>query len=309
MKKMFVSLVALFSLFACQMEKYDLLGIEGVDVTIRMPETYFSGGFDSVRIDNNRLVGENWEYLENNDTSDGFYFHNIPDPTLGFQEIRTDPTNSDNRVLYQQVVDDPQNASGQRAQVVWDFKENLDVYHISYRIYLHPDINNLSNYPSKIVWFVIMEMWEEHNPDLDGDGAGQARWGMSIRKDLGTGKSLFWAVHADYMQPQARLMESIWPVQENRLVPVKTGQWATLDYYLKRGQGKDGHLMVTIQYDGESVQTLFDIHNYTEYPGNPLPVHSWNVWKLYTADPIMDFMRNNNATIGAYYDDFKWYKN
>lgn len=308
MKAMYISLVALIGSFACQVDTLETED-EVIEIPQQIPETYFTGDFDSVRILNNRLVGGNWESMNKNEISNGFYFHNIPDPTLGYQEIRTDPENSANLVLYQQVVDDPANNSGQRAQVVWDIKEDLDIFHISYRIYLHPDIDALSNYPSKIIWFVIMEMWEQHNPKLDGDQAGQARWGMSIRKDMGTGKSLFWAVHADYMQPKAKMMTSIWPIQENRVVPVKTGKWATLDYYLKRGQGEDGHLLVSIQYEGELKQTLFDIHNYTEYPDNPLPIYSWNVWKLYTGNSIMDFMKKNHFVIGAYYDDFKWYKN
>jgi hypothetical protein len=102
--------------------------------------------------------------------------------------------------------------------------------------------------------------------------------------------------------------QPLFPGGYNTTIPIPFGQWVTLDFYLKRGEGTDGHIVITLTPDGGSAQTIFDGHGPTMYPGHPeLAISAWQPFKLYTSDTIMDWMRARGKKIAAYYNDFIWF--
>jgi len=288
-------------------------------------EFYFQGNMDNVKItagkNNSELFFHGWDALKSNSYVDGFYIHNInsskPNSNkYAYQEIVADPVNPHVRVMNAVVVDDDPDKSGtSRAQLTLGFKDGVDlsVYHTSHRMYLNPDIRFLETYPSSITWFVLSEIWADDGIQSgifpDGDQAGSARWGFTLRKEPGNGQSLFWRIKAEYMQPENLAYNSIW-TYENRTVPIPFGKWFTLDIYMKRGDAANGKYKITMTIDGQQPVVLFDVNGSTIYPGHPeLKITNWQNFKLYLDDKYLDYMRTNNKKISVYYNDFKWYKN
>jgi hypothetical protein len=233
-------------------------------------------------------------------------------PDYAYAEIRPDPVKGGNRCLYFQLNDDDPDMSGMtRAQCSWYFKTTGDAVfqraYLRYRVYWLPDLAELRQYPNAITWFTFMELWEDHNSALDGDPAGQCRFTLSFNKDAGADLPLYWAISAEYMQPASVKFKDIWPVRTNRSIPIPFGRWATLEILFIRGQSASGRILLAVTPDGGARQVVFDIQDATEYPQTPLPFHAWNVWKLYTSDTQLDWMRSRGKIVGAYYDDFEWW--
>jgi len=275
---------------------------------------FFQGNMSNVTITsrNNEPVFNGWDELKNHPNISAVAIHNIGKIPYALQEMRPDPVISNINTLYAQINDDDPNVSGDtRAQLSLKFSDGLylDVYHTSHRMYLNPDIGHFTNYSSSITWFTLFEIWNRHVDGWDGSVSGSARWGLSINKDRGTGQPLHWRLKSDYMQPETVHNKDMW-VYRNREIPIPLGQWFTLDLYMKRGEGTNGRMIVKITPDGGLTQVLFDVSNSTIYPGHPeIQLNSWQPFKLYLNDVYLDWMRANNKTISAYYNDFKWYQN
>lgn len=279
-----------------------------------MDELYFSGNMDNVTIttSNNKLQFNGWDNLKTNEHVGSFNINNIGGIPYAYQEIAEDPINPSKNALYAKIIDDDPLESGTtRAQITMGFKDgvNLSIYHTSHRLYLNPDIGHLQNYSSAITWFTIFEIWNARVAEWSGDIAGSARWSFSIKKESGVYQPLYWEISSQYMQPLNVKFNDIWRYT-NKQTAIPLGKWFTLDLYMKRGEGSNGKMIIKITPDGEQTNVLFDITNTTIYPGHPeINLYSWQPFKLYLNDVYLDWMRDNNKTISAYYNDFKWYKN
>ncbi len=233
-------------------------------------------------------------------------------PEYAFADLRNDPTGRDNRVLYFQLNDnDPGTDATTRTQSGFHFKREGDRLFrqgfVRYRVYWHPDLMLLKEYPRRIAWFQVMEWWEHRNPEKQGGIAGQCRWSLSLNKESGSDNPPYWAISAQYMQPPQDEFKPIWPMKSNKKVPVPIGKWAVLEIFFRKGHGSDGRIWVAITPEGGKPQVVFDIHDHTEHPKDPLPIRAWQHFKLYTSDEILDWMRARGARVRAYYDDFEWW--
>ncbi len=293
--------------------------------TVTIGEVYFQGNMDNVTITPNSnksaLLFNGWDALKTHPYVSEFYLDNITSNNtnsnqFAYQEIVPDPVNPNIKVMNAVVVDDDPNEVGTtRAQVTLGFKDGVDlsVYHTSHRMYINPDVKFIETYSSSITWFVLSEIWAEDGVRSgifpDGDVAGSARWGFTLKKDAGSGQPLFWRIRAEYMQPESIANNGIW-TYENRTVPIPFGKWFALDIYLKRGDSSNGKYKITMTIDGEQPVVLFDVTGSTIYPGHPeLQLSAWQNFKLYLDDAYLDYMRNNNKKLSVSYNDFKWYKN
>ena len=146
-------------------------------------------------------------------------------------------------------------------------------------------------------------MWEHHNTEEGGDRAGKTRWTFSFLKDEGEGKSLYWGVDAQGAQPG---WHDLWE-ERNRKVPIPFGQWCTFEILFKRGKGEEGRIWVAVTPEGGTKQVVFDLAKDTEHPISPMPLRSFQLWKLYTHKDIVRWMKDRNQPISAYYDDFEWW--
>ncbi len=275
---------------------------------------YFKGKMENVTITTNysRLVFNGWPTLRSNALVEGFVINNIGGTQYATEQIVQDPVDPARKSMAAHIINDDPNVSGTtRAQMTLNFKDatNLPIYHTSHRMYLNPDINYLQNYSSATYWFEIFEIWNKHVATWDGDGAGSCRWNLSLLKDDGVGQHLYWVIRAEYMQPANIAYQRMWNYV-NKNVPIPYGKWFTLDMYMKRGEGANGRMTITITPDGGQRQLLFDVINTTIYPGHPeIHLKSWQPFKLYLDDKYLDWMSTNGKSISAYYNDFAWYRN
>lgn len=268
-----------------------------LDPVVVSPSLYFQGDFTNATVDRLKIRG--WDALE--------ALPEIEAQDFGFdggeQYVNASIKTFDNKkVLYAEVNDDDPAYDGQsRFQWMIFLQKKLEVLHFQYNIYLSPDIAELNSYPNSIKWFSIFEMWNERAPDLQGS-SGSARWNLNIHKDA-TG-SIYWAWESEYMQPDALAFNNIYPDQINRTSAVPLGKWITLDIYFNRN-GK-----TTVKVDNT---VIFDFMGQNTYPGKPELYPGYNGWnigiyKLYTSDEILDWMRPRNKKIWAMYENFKWFK-
>jgi hypothetical protein len=279
--------------------------------TSETEEVFFHGNMDEVSIAgpyDDELEFNGWTDLLNHRYIKGVYLNNSGGTAYAFQEIRKDPVDTSANVLYAQSTDDDPNTSGtSRAQMSIVFNENIDlsVYHTSHRMYLNPDLGFLTQYPASIHWFTLFEIWNQHQDQWAGDQAGSCRWNLALYKEPGVGQPLYWQIEAEQMQPDSE--KYLWKAS-NDSVPIPFGKWFTLDVYMKRGEGSEGRFTIKIIVDGVT-SVICDEANTTIYPGHPeIQVSAFQPFKLYTSDAILDWMRANEKTISASYNDFIWYK-
>lgn len=276
-------------------------------------ETYFEGDMQNVTVTKSgsgyKLNGWSDLYAQVNN----IYLNNLAtSDSYAYQQMVPDPAGSGRTVMMGRILDsDPSQPATSRAQMTVSYKSttNLPVYHTSHRMYIHPDLKYIEQYPGVADWFSLVEIWTKRDPNMDGDSAGSARWGLSLHKSSAVGSPLFWHLYGEYMQPSSKRFQDFW-AYDNKTFAVPFGQWITLDIYLKRGTDSAGQFKITVTPDGGTTTTVFDVNGTTEYPNrSDLYLDSWQPFKLYIGDTWMDWMRGNGKYMAIYYNDYKWYKN
>ena len=241
--------------------------------------------------------GMDWQAdLEGHEAVEGFWMFGGRGDSAA---IRPDPTGARNNCLYMRLH------SRNRMQCELNFKREADYrqIYVRYRVYWPESLRELGQYPDPITWFTFLEVWEHRDDDLRGNEAGNARWTFSFHKDEGVSAPLYWGADAQRAQPRWR---DLWS-EENRSVPIPFGRWALLEMYFKRGKGKAGRIWMAITPEGGEKQIIFDIHRDTEAPSDPMPLRSFQLWKLYTQPKLVRWMEERHAPISVYYDDFEWW--
>jgi len=217
-----------------------------------------------------------------------------------------DPFNPARTVLEFGVKDDDPNWSGtSRAQVDMGFSSeirNQDIIHMSYRMYLHPDLATLKDMPDfNKSWFTFHEFWFEGASGENPAGGGRITLYM---KEVIAGKL---NLRAD-MQRTKSGQVTLWQ-EDNTAYNIPFGQWCTWDVYYKRGEGTAGNYKLTVTPDGGTPVVVFDIKKTTFLPDAPERRAGYFApFKLYAGDVVYDWMRTNNRKLIAYYNDYKWYK-
>lgn len=288
-----IALLHILTLFHCRGKNSD----QAEYSSMQNDSLYFEGNMEKVTVDREHLYG--WEKLEKL-------------PEFGSEHIGYDgdlqhvnsyiKTIGNRRVLYAEVNDDDPNSDGQ-TRFQWEIylDKKLEIIHFKYDLYLSPDIAELNNYPNSIQWFSLFEMWNERDPDLQGSSAS-ARWNLNIHKDATS--ALYWEWESEYMQPDSLAFHNIYPDQRNDTTEIPLGRWFTLDIYFNRN-GK-----TTVKVDNK---TIFDFTGQNTYPGRPHLYPGYNGWhigvfKIYTSDEVLDWMRQRNKKIWTMYDNLKWYR-
>lgn len=276
-------------------------------------DTYFQGDMSAVTLTKTssgyKLNGWPDLYSQVND----IYLNDLSSSTAyAYQQMVQDPSGSGRQVMMGRIInDDPNQAATSRAQMTVSYKStmNIPVYHTSHRMYMNPDLKYLEQYNGIADWFSLVEIWTKQDPNMDGDPAGSARWGLSLHKGSAVGSPLYWHLYGEYMQPASLKYQDFW-AYDNKSFPVPFGQWFTLDIYLVRGTGSAGQFKITVTPDGGATTTVFNVNGTTEYPNRPdLYLDSWQPFKLYIGDPWLSWMTNNGKYMSIYYNDYKWYKN
>jgi hypothetical protein len=218
-----------------------------------------------------------------------------------------DPEDSTNQVLYFENRRNGGKGVTSRTQNEIIFHNEGDTFKqgfISYRFRLHENLDYLKQFPGKIDWFVITEWWEHRDDSLPGNTAGKSRVKLSIYKDVGIGKELYWHIEAQETQPVHS--KTLWEYS-NREVEVRTGEWFMFETFFKSGNMNEGRVWASVSYENSPKKVLFDVRDYTQHPDNPLPLRSWQCFKLYASETLLNFMSDANKPLASYYDDFEFW--
>ena len=288
-------------------------------VTVTDPIYYFKGNMQNVTLawksSGTEMTMTGWDDLLKIPGVKGLYLNLSGSAPYVYEAIKPDPLSSATNVMWGQVIDDdPAVSSTSRAQMTINYLSGQDygIYHSTHRLYLHPDLAYLQQYSGAVTWFTLFETWNEDGITKgifpDGDPAGSSKISLSAFKNSGAGQPLYWDLTAQTMQPLSLRGKDIYKYT-NRTVPVPIGKWVTFDIYLKRGDASTGRFIVSITPDGGTRTLLFDLVASTIYPDKPeLTLFAWQPFKLYLSDTMLDWMRTNNKTVGAYFNDYRWLK-
>ncbi len=181
----------------------------------------------------------------------------------------------------------------------------------SVRVRLHPDLALLKEYPDPFSWFTLAEFWNKPFWSEVSDDAPipyPFRMSLSLRKSIpGPVDALYFAIESQMMvaTPPHFKVEQVWDhVNTNLAVPF--GSWITIESYYREGNSETGRFFCAVTPENGPRVVLFDIHDWTHHPHNPLPdgLTHYNPIKVYTSAQIVEFLRAQGAALQLDWDDF-----
>ncbi|MDR2040013.1 MAG: hypothetical protein LBQ60_18985 [Bacteroidales bacterium] len=232
------------------------------------------------------------------------------DSTMRFARIVPDPTNPANKVLTMRIIS-PNAGDRSRVQTNASAPEMPEMFQ-SVRVYLHPDMAALKQYPDVIDWLLLAEWWNDspkgwNTPDV-------YRVSLRLRKEKGPGNDLFFKVDAQTVtytsvQPEkgsGAQFHTEWEYV-NKDFPVPFGKWMTFEYYIKAGNQQTGRFSMAVTPDGEERSVIFDVQGATQSLLKPSPTgfNMWNPMKFYTSIPVTNYMKGIGKAYQVYFDDLK----
>jgi hypothetical protein len=238
------------------------------------------------------------------------------DSSMRFARIVPEPGNPDNQVLHfrlkQANVGDGQKARIQ-ANIYESRNQNMpgirELYQ-SMRLFIPEEMAVLKNYPAKISWLTIMEVW---NNIQWVDDPYPFRITVGIGKPAAAPGELHFMVGAeDYQYPEGdqggKYLE-IWHEMNTQLA-VPLGKWMELEYYIREGDNETGRFYLAMTPEGGEKQVVFNITDFTHNTKDSEPdgITLWNPMKLYTSRQLMDYVRNQGLSLQVYWDDFSIWK-
>lgn len=237
------------------------------------------------------------------------------DSTMRYAKIINEPGKESNRVL--QFWTHYPNVKGRKTRIQANLFERKGqdmpgIYELyqSVRIFLPEEMNLLKDYPDRINWLTIFEVW---NNIQWKDDPYPFRITIGIGKEtLGHGSLHFIMGAEDYEYGNAgkeRGYHDIW-YQMNKKIEVPVGEWFTLEYYVKEGDKETGRFFMLMQKEGEEKKVICDIRDFTCNTRDPNPdgITLWNPIKLYTSKKLVDYMRENNSALEILWDDLEIWK-
>ncbi|MDR3261343.1 MAG: hypothetical protein LBT78_05860 [Tannerella sp.] len=232
------------------------------------------------------------------------------DTTQRYARIVPDPVNSANRVLTMRII--TPNA-GDRSRVQTNASSPLmkDIYQ-TVKVYLHPDMEYLKQYPDVIDWLLLAEWW--NNASKGWNTPNVYRVSLRLRKEKGVGLPLYFKVDAQTVtyvpekpdKGSGALFHTEWE-KVNTGFAIPFGKWMTFEYYIKAGNAETGRFFMAVTPDKGDRNVIFDINGATQslLHTDTTGYTFWNPLKFYTSIPLTNFMKENNKTYQVYFDDLK----
>lgn len=225
-----------------------------------------------------------------------------------YARIIEDPTEAGNHVLHfwlknARTPHGPDRFKGRIQTNLYDNTDLTEVYH-SRRLYLHPDMAVLHDYPEAFTWLRLEELWL---PAGWIDHPFPFRISITLRKDEGEGMPLYFGVHGQRYDYEARRWQpTIWR-ESNPDFEAPVGRWMTLETYYRQGDEENGRFFFAVNPEGGTRQVVFDVTGWTYSPEAtaPVPMTHWNPLKLYTSDTLVDYVREAGGVLQVYYDDWE----
>jgi hypothetical protein len=287
------------------------------------PELIFHTGFEEsskiVATDKpyiDEMVGIDHTLKEHNDWINDFDNHpNIGnfrlyyedgDTTQRMAKIVPDPVNPNNNVLQFWIAQPnvPQLSKG-RIQADIYYNNGLKEIYQSVRLYIPPYLEFLEEYPGRIWWLNLFELWNNRTWD---DAPYPFKISLDIKKpDRAVNTPLYFGVRA---RDAGKVDNQEYWEEINTQVEVPLGQWITLDTYVKEGDAETGRFYLSLKPEKGPEIVLFDITNCTYHPDDPQPdgFADFNPMKLYTSDEIINFVNSKGKALQVFWDDYRLWK-
>ncbi len=268
---------------------------------------------DIIGTDNSMNLKNDWVNDFDNDPGIGNF--NIQyqggDSTMRYAAIIPEPGNPSNHVLHFWLRD--ANVGGSKGRIQGNLYGNkgMKEFYQSVRMYLHPDFNEVRNFPKKIHWLTIAEFW--NNITWSQDVPYRFRITLGLGKTSEKEDDLFFILDAEdceLFNDGRQKYSTIW-AETNQSVKVPIGKWFTMDYYYKEGNNETGRFYLSIKPDGGNKQVIFNLSKITHNTQDPSPdgVTDFNPIKLYTSGELISYMKSKGKALQIYWDDFRLWKN
>ncbi len=255
-------------------------------------------------------TGYNWvaDFDNSPDIGNFRIYYEVGDTLKAKASIVLDPLNINNQVLKFKIdsanIPNNENPKG-RIQAAINGNTNLKEFSFKVKLYLHPDIDTLRYYNDDFNWLTLMEFWNNSS-----NQPFPFRITLNIQKpDSLVGSPLYFGAHGQ-TKITGGLWNDVWAeIDTSYIVP--TGEWLTFETYFHEGDSFNGRYKVVVTDSLNNSHTLFDITDFTHHPDDPNPdgVTNFNPMKLYTSGVLIDGMRQNNAELSVFWDNFEIWTN
>lgn len=270
---------------------------------------------DIIGIDNSKPKPNDW--VNDIDKSTRLGNFNLQyqggDISMRYARIIPEPGNEANKVLHF-WLQDPNVDNGAKARIQANIYEHdarkikgIKEFYQKIRIYLPKDMEVVRNYPNKIRWLTILEVW---NNIQWVDDPYPFRITVGMGKPSAEKKGLYFMVDTEDFEyktetSRARFVLLWHEMNQNFEIPV--GKWITLEYYILEGGKSSGRFFMTATPDGEKTQVIFDVTNFTHNSKDPAPdgITLFNPMKLYTSKELTNFVKSQGKALQLYWDDFE----
>jgi hypothetical protein len=232
------------------------------------------------------------------------------DPSERWARVVPDPTNGSNRLLQfmlkqANVRDAAGLAVKGRVQMNAYDTGNVRAREVRFttRMYLSQDFLLLKALPQTFSWLTISEWWN------NGGWTGQDfpfRVAVNITKPAAEpGAALRFTAHAQTLNREANKWDTTVWTETNGNIEVPIGQWVTLEYHFREGNGSEGRFYLALVSESGVRQVVFDVHGWTQHPDDPAPdgITHFNPLKLYTSKALVDAVRDAGGALQVFWDD------
>lgn len=282
-------------------------GFEGSSKVVRTSNNQID---DIIGIDNTLSSPNDWvaDFDEHPNIGEFRIYYEDGRPEERIAEIIPDPTRPGNHVLNFKLTDTNVRDDEVKGRIQADLYRNngLKEFYQSVRVYFHPDLAALKNYPGRIHWFTLFELW--NNAGWENDPHGY-RVSINFEKPRND-QEVYFKVYGQDPKVNPGTWTYIWE-EINYDHPVPFGEWITLELYVLEGDQTHGRFYLAMTREDGTRQVLFDEYNWTHKPDDPDPdgLGHWNPIKVYTNDKVINYMKEHGKTIQVYWDDYKLWKN
>jgi hypothetical protein len=170
------------------------------------------------------------------------------------------------------------------------------------RMFIHPDILILQQYPGEVDWLMFQEAWSTNYRGGSWGRGQNFRISFDINK-ASDSEGLYWRVSGNQCcSPGKEFWSAI-----NKTIPIPINQWFTAETYFKAGDQNTGRVKFTVQVPGQQKEVVFDITDWTTHPEDARrsPLQYWMPHKLYSRDVFVDFVRNEGGVLRIFWDDWR----
>ena len=314
-------LATLTSISSCKKESKECTP-QTIDTTDRM---VFQSGYESGSVGNSNdditdITGidaskdslNDWVNDLEGESNFGNFKLYYEDGTMSdrYAKIIDEPGNTTNKILafWLKNASIKNGINHKKGRIQGSLSENVNLkeFYIKQRLYIHPDLEVLKDYPKKITWLTLQEFW--NNATYTDEGY-IFRITLNIQKTTTETGELYFGAHGQ-TQKKKKKWESVWEETASSF-PIPFGEWVTIETYVKEGDNTNGRFKFVVTTNDNVVHTLIDVTNYTYHPNDPCPngFSEFNPMKMYTDDNLIDYTNEKNKVLQVYWDDLELWKN